>query len=187
MAVSIPADLRRVLREHERLSRRDKHIQRVRAALLAIKYKRVDSDDEGCQYDVFLRRVSEPVVKIPKLSTEYEDGDEYGIIPKPKRDFEFIEKMKRTHPQWARRHLPATKIYSTWILVQERVRINYALASRLRVKLEQMGEAMGIDDVHVGNVGWRRKTKKPVPVFFDVGIRAAPGLDPWHIRREGYY
>lgn len=87
---------------------------------------------------------------------------------------DFIGEM-RTNPKHAR-HFPETHFFSigkTAVLIQEKINMKRTkwITPRLEEHARSLGEALGIDDVHSGNYGWKGERGEEYPVFIDVDLR----------------
>ena len=86
----------------------------------------------------------------------------------------FIGSM-RVNPKYAR-HFPETHFFSigkTAVLIQEKINMKRSkwITPRLEEHARVLGEALGIDDVHTGNYGWKGERGEEYPVFIDVDLR----------------
>jgi hypothetical protein len=87
---------------------------------------------------------------------------------------DFIGEM-RANPKYAR-HFPETHFFTicdTAVLIQEKIDMKRSkwISVRLEEHARALGEALGIDDIHTGNYGWKGKRGEEYPVFIDVDLR----------------
>ena len=87
---------------------------------------------------------------------------------------DFIGEM-RANPKYAR-HFPETHFFSigaTAVLIQEKINMKRTrwITPRLEEHARVLGEALGIDDVHTANYGWKGERGEEYPVFIDVDLR----------------
>lgn len=97
-----------------------------------------------------------------KVYKDLEDEDNVDL----KEESKFINKMRKT--KFAR-HFPQT-YYIKGVLIQERVDVSVKLFNKFWSECDNLGEFLGVDDIHEYNIGWRSKNRKPVPVFIDCNI-----------------
>jgi len=89
-------------------------------------------------------------------------------------EVDFIAEM-RANPKYAR-HFPETHFFSigtTAVLIQEKINMKRtkSITPRLEEHARALGEALGIDDVHTGNYGWKGERGEEYPVYIDVDLR----------------
>jgi len=81
---------------------------------------------------------------------------------------------KRKHARYGR-HFPKTELIAhkgILMQIQERVRIHdWRLTEKYESYVADLGEALGIDDIHSDNYGWKGSKGKEYPVFIDVDLR----------------
>ena len=100
-------------------------------------------------------------------------SQEDGEVHRLQAEADFIAEM-RANPKYAR-HFPETHFFSigtTAVLIQEKINMKRTkwITPSLEDHAAALGEALGIDDVHSGNFGWKGSKGKEYPVFIDVDL-----------------
>ena len=94
-----------------------------------------------------------------------------------KDEADFIRKMRNSKKHG--RHFPETmclQVGDVWVQLQEKVDTSHrGWRGDVSEQVEDLGNFLGIDDVHSGNYGWKGKGKKAYPVFIDVDFRSVGG------------
>lgn len=86
-------------------------------------------------------------------------------------EYKFISKMRKNKSFG--RHFPETHIVqagNVYVQIQEKVDMSHR--GRNTRTAEQLGEVLGLDDMHTGNFGWKGRQGREYPVYVDVDFRA---------------
>ncbi len=85
---------------------------------------------------------------------------------------QFIAKMRKDE-RFAR-HFPQPEIFTVGnviLQIQEKVDMSHKNRRHMEDEVYELAEALGIDDMHRGNFGWKGPKGKEYPVFVDVDFR----------------
>lgn len=137
---------------------------------------RINAHDEV--FDTFKRKVKiesgayRTAVIFDDFVIKYAQDDER--VEQLEAEADFISEM-RANPKYAR-HFPETHLFSigeTSVLIQEKINMKRSkwISPRLEEHARMLGEALGIDDVHTGNYGWKGERGEEYPVYIDVDHR----------------
>lgn len=137
---------------------------------------RINTHDE--LYDTFKRkvRIEEGGYRTAAIFDTFVIKFSQDTEPENRLEAEadFIVKMQ-ANPKYAR-HFPETHFFSigdTSVLIQEKINMKRTkwITFRLEEHARNLGEMLGIDDVHTGNYGWKGTRGEEYPVFIDVDLR----------------
>lgn len=136
--------------------------------------RRVNDSDSGAYRTAFIFK--DGVIKVSTYGTG---------LKRLRQEADFIQKMRRSR-KFAK-HFPDTQVLERVkkiggrqvyiaIQLQEPVKniANYRLVDKWGPYAEDLGEFLGISDIHSMNYGWAGPKGKEYPVFIDVDFRSRP-------------
>lgn len=166
------------------LRERRKHGTTVNASVLFKQYKKLlttmarserlsGAFKVGCYRIAF---VTENVV----YKFQYNEHESSSILD----EFNFIAGMRETAYQ---KHFPVSALIRSVtfpVLIQERIDMSHkGIPETLHMQARLLGRRLGLEDVHIGNYGWKGARREEYPVYIDVDFRSTHGckLRSWFV------
>lgn len=100
------------------------------------------------------------------------------------KEFNFLSQMRESS---YRKHFPTSMLVHAItfpVLIQERIDMTHkGIPETLHMQARLLGRRLGLEDVHIGNYGWKGKRREEYPVFVDVDFRSETGcrLRSWFV------